>query len=108
MTTIHPSMMPAMADDLAAYNKAVALADQFSSASGWGANVSFDITVKTPSNTDISVPHRTMVRLSTEDKKVILDILYRAQSQNINALVEKIKDHYGIEVEKMVDVTIRG
>ncbi len=99
MTTIHPSMMPAMADDLAAYNKAVGLANQFASDSGWGTNVTFDITVNSPSG-KTSVPSNVVERLTNEEKSFILDVLFRAQTRNVNTLVEKLKEHYGVEVEK--------
>lgn len=99
MTTIHPSMMPAMADDLAAYNKAVSLANQFASDSGWGINVSFDITVKSPSG-ETHVPSKVVGQLTNEEKATILDVLFQAQTRNVTALVEKIKERYGVEVEK--------
>lgn len=99
MTTIHPSMMPAMADDLTAYNNAVILANKFSSDRGWGTNVSFDITVNSPSG-ETPVPSNVVERLTSEEKAIILGVLQQAQTRNVNALIEKIKDRYGVEVEK--------
>lgn len=98
-TTIHPSMMPAMADDLTAYNKAVVLLNQLSRDSGWGTNVSFDIAVKSPSG-QTSVPSTVVDRLTNDERASILDILAKAQTRNITTLAEKLKDRYGVEVEK--------
>ena len=99
MTTIHPSMMPAMADDLAAYNMGVGLANRFASDSGWGTSVSFDITVRSPSG-EIHVPSKVVGQLTNEEKATILGVLCQAQTRNVNTIIEKIKDRYGIMVEK--------
>jgi len=105
MTKIHPSMVPAMTDDLQDYNDLISLADKLSSSTGWGASTKLHMEVFTPtSNMDGDGMNDVCNSLTGSEVSTILGILHTAQLRRIKICQEKIKDRYAIDVQTYADI----
>ena len=100
---VHSSMVAALADDTQKYHDAIALANRFDGARGWGTGVHFGITMRTPSDPAsegfVAVPEDVTRNLSQDDKGVLLGLLYKAQMINVQRASKRLKNNYGIEVQ---------